>query len=172
MGRDVPGHAVTRAATRDTAVARTRSGTPAQAVMVFPERSPVWGVPERQQGQYGLRYEDRHVVTFEVSTRQKAGGVVCIAVSGELDMATADQVIDAVTAAADADGVTAVQVDVAALAFLDSAGIGALIKTKRLTDDRGTAYRVINAGGQPRRVLELTGVLAALTAPGPAPDAS
>jgi anti-sigma B factor antagonist len=53
----------------------------------------------------------------------------------------------------------AVNVDLSDLAYLDSSGIGGLVKGRRKADKTGVAYRVTGATGMVRQVLSLTGVL-------------
>jgi hypothetical protein len=63
-------------------------------------------------------------------------------------------------------------VDLARVTFLDCAGIGALVAGRNTAAGRGCGYTVVNPQRQVRRVLELTGVLTALTGPPqPAPVA-
>ena len=79
-----------------------------------------------------------------------------IVVRGEVDMATAPQLRDALDAFVD-DGATRIALDCRGLAFLDSSGIGVLIAVrKRLGDDGSLTLEAPPA--HVRKVLELTGV--------------
>lgn len=89
---------------------------------------------------------------------QHRGGLLTVVVSGDVDLATAPEVEAAIETAIAAEGVTAVLVDLTAVGFLDSSGIGLLLRGRRLADARGVAYRVTGAHGIALQVLELTGV--------------
>jgi anti-anti-sigma factor len=85
-----------------------------------------------------------------VETRQD--GV--IAVSGELDSATAGTLDDALVAVR-----PPIRVDLAELTFIDSAGLHALL---RLHQRPGTVLTVVDASPNVRRLFELAGVAALL----------
>ena len=51
-----------------------------------------------------------------------------------------------------------VVVDLSGVTFLDSSGISALVKQRRLADEHGKLMRISGAGGTVRDVLRLTGV--------------
>jgi anti-sigma B factor antagonist len=88
----------------------------------------------------------------------RSGGVATVVVSGEIDVASGPTVEHELRAALSADGVDTVVVDLSAVRFLDSYGVGLLLKGRRLADEQGTSYRVTGADGIVRRVLELGGV--------------
>ena len=90
------------------------------------------------------------------------GGVLTVAVSGDVDLVTGPAVAEAITGALAADGVHAVLVDLSAVEFLDSSGVALLLNGRRDADERGIGFQVTGAHGIPRQVLELTGVWAHL----------
>jgi anti-sigma B factor antagonist len=92
------------------------------------------------------------------------GDTVTIALADDLDLSTSDEVEEELIALGSAEGVTHVVLDLSEVRFLDSAGINALLKVKRWADANGRTVRVTGAGGLVREVLELTGVLAHLSA--------
>jgi anti-sigma B factor antagonist len=94
---------------------------------------------------------------------QRDAGVLTLAVSGEVDLATSPLVDDAITEAIASSGVTVVEVDLAAVEFLDSSGVALLLKGRRRADERGVAYRVTGAHGTPLQVLQIAGVWAHLS---------
>jgi anti-sigma B factor antagonist len=99
---------------------------------------------------------------FVLRSSEDDGGIVLWA-SGELDLANIQSVIDAVT---DAIGVgKPVVVDVSALEFLDSSGIGALVKCRNEALRSGCQFRVRGAAGQVAQVLTVTGMLRPLADP-------
>ncbi|MEV0130368.1 STAS domain-containing protein [Dactylosporangium sp. NPDC050688] len=87
---------------------------------------------------------------------------VVVSVAGDVDLSTAAE-LDGAVAAAVVGATGSVVVDLAGVTFIDSAGINALLKGRRLADDRGQRFRVANPAGVVRDVLELTGVLAHLS---------
>ena len=95
-------------------------------------------------------------MSLALSTRRD-GGVVTIIVNGEVDLTTVQNLEDRIAeiAASDATGIV---IDLAAVSFLDSAGINALLKGRRLADAHDQSFRVSNPGGIVRRLLDITGV--------------
>jgi anti-sigma B factor antagonist len=89
---------------------------------------------------------------------QRDEGVLTLAVSGEVDLATSPVVDDAITEALASSGVSAVEVNLSEVEFLDSSGIALLLKGRRSADERGVAYRVTGAQGTPLEVLRIAGV--------------
>jgi anti-anti-sigma factor len=85
-----------------------------------------------------------------VNNRRVAGLIV----TGEIDMAVADQFRSALLTALQLPGVIEVVVDFGPLRFLDCSGVGILVEAKREADRRCTGLRVVNVEGLPRRVLE------------------
>ncbi len=82
-----------------------------------------------------------------------------VTIAGELDLGVRETVELAIAEAIDAEGTREVIVDLSALEFIDSSGIGILLKGRRHADKAGVAYRVSAPTGIVRQVLELTGVL-------------
>lgn len=92
---------------------------------------------------------------FRVERHRTAAGVRVVAVSGEIDLATAPQVRDAL--APREDGETAVVLDLRETTFLDSSGIRVLVEAHRAGEADGIPFSV--AGSAPvRDLLETTGV--------------
>ena len=79
-----------------------------------------------------------------------------VVVRGEVDMATAPQLRDALTALLDS-GATRISIDCRGLEFLDSSGIGVLIAVRKRLGDDGT-LTLEAPPAHVRKVLELTGV--------------
>ena len=91
-------------------------------------------------------------------------GVVRLAVTGEIDLATAGGLYDAIAQAV-AGGCTEVIVDLAEVSFCDSTGIGAIVRARNAAAGEGATVQVINPRGPVHRVLEVTGMLDSLTDP-------
>ena len=82
-----------------------------------------------------------------------------VVVGGELDLATAPDLADALTTVLRAlDPASRVAVDLGGTTFVDSSGLAVLVAAHRAATARG--QRVVLSGAQPqvRRVLEVTGV--------------
>lgn len=101
-------------------------------------------------------------MNVSIST-ERNGGVATVSVGGELDLASAPQADQEIRAAAEADGVTDVVVDLSKLGFLDSSGIAVLLRGRRVAEASGVTYRVTGPSGMVRQVLALTGILEHLT---------
>jgi len=99
-------------------------------------------------------------MALSLSTTRDAD-TITVSVAGDVDLSTVADLDHAVLAAvADA---TDVVVDLAAVTFIDSAGINTLLKSRRLADERGRRFRIANATGVVHDVLDLTGVLGHLS---------
>jgi stage II sporulation protein AA (anti-sigma F factor antagonist) len=88
---------------------------------------------------------------------ERVDGVYRLSVSGELDLATRDTLIDELKRA-EASEAKCIQLDLNDLTFIDSSGIAVLVLAHQRTAMNGTQLRVLSAGGQVREVLELTGL--------------
>ncbi|NUR71711.1 MAG: STAS domain-containing protein [Hamadaea sp.] len=85
--------------------------------------------------------------------------VTRVALAGELDLASKALFAQAVREAP----AEIVELDLAALTYCDSAGIGALVAAQRLARDDGRALYVVNVRGMVQTVLQVSGVLTELT---------
>jgi anti-anti-sigma factor len=92
------------------------------------------------------------------------GGQQTVVLSGEIDMSGASQLQELLqTSVRTADSV---EIDVAALRFIDSTVISALIDVQNTATATGRRVAVINPNSQVRRVLAVTGVLGTLAGDG------
>jgi anti-sigma B factor antagonist len=78
---------------------------------------------------------------------------------GEIDLATVGQVRDAIIAVLARDKPPAVVLDLRHVSFIDSTGIGELVRCHRAAAVSGSALRVENLAPFPRRQLWATGLL-------------
>ncbi|GAA1804374.1 STAS domain-containing protein [Planosporangium flavigriseum] len=85
-------------------------------------------------------------------------GVICLAVSGEVDIGTVDELRAAMDKILSEEGVDRLLLDFESLRFLDSSGIAALIGGYRTAQRHGIAFDVVNCHGTVRNVLQVTGV--------------
>ena len=100
-----------------------------------------------------------------ITARDGNDGVVRLAITGEIDMANAEQ-IPAATTKALASHPGCIMIDLAGVSFLDASGLSNLITAHRIAADNNAELRVIAATGIPLRVLMLTGLLDFLNPPG------
>ena len=91
-----------------------------------------------------------------------SGGAAAITVTGELDMVTAGELRNAVTAVLDG-GARQIGIDVAAVTFCDSSGLAALDSAYGEATRRGSPLRLTAVHPNMRRVLQITGMLDTLT---------
>jgi anti-sigma B factor antagonist len=91
---------------------------------------------------------------FDVRSEPLPGGVEAVFVTGELDLATAPR-LDEALAAVTADLVV---VDLSGCTFLDSAGIRALVGAARTLAEADRGLRVVTSDAGILRLLEITGV--------------
>ena len=93
---------------------------------------------------------------FTVDKRVAGNGVVRLLVAGEVDRVTSKAVSTAVSDALRGRHVREVIVDLRHVGFLDAAGVRALLEGFHAAAGHGCAYRVANAHGMVRHVLDIT----------------
>lgn len=96
---------------------------------------------------------------FNITSREAAGGMV-LALSGELDLAGVAELTEALAAARTSGG--ALTVDLTGLEFIDSSGLGVLVRFNNGAVADGYAYSVIAGPPQVHRAFELSGLDQAL----------
>src|SRR4051794_38018551 len=84
-----------------------------------------------------------------------------LVLGGELDLDSGRRLAHAV---ADLDGAAVIELDLRRMTYCDSSGIAALMQARTVAASHGASLHIANPHGMVRRVLELCGVLAALTA--------
>jgi anti-sigma B factor antagonist len=104
-------------------------------------------------------------MTMATRVHVTPNGLTTLAVSGEVDLASSESLHGSILQAMEATPGGSFIVDLDGVSFLDSTGIGALVRGYRAARDREIPYQVINAGGTVRQVLEITGVLELLGNP-------
>ena len=88
---------------------------------------------------------------------QEMDGVVTIALSGELDMATVPILSDHL-APFEGNGVSTIILDLQGLTFIDSTGLHAFLEARRRAVSNGHRLQLTGAGPAARRLFELTGI--------------
>ncbi|HEX7309185.1 STAS domain-containing protein [Lentzea sp.] len=84
-------------------------------------------------------------------------GVVVVAVEGEIDVDTADEVLDALRAGFAADG-PALVADLTLVSFFGSTGISTLITAHEMADEHSKDFHVVAPQRAVKRPLQVTGV--------------
>jgi anti-sigma B factor antagonist len=94
------------------------------------------------------------------------GARAVLALTGSVDLAAVGEICDAAQLRLDDPAVTTVLADLAEVSFVDSSGIGALVRCWRQAQDAAKTFRIVNARDRVRDVLELTNVLELLSGDG------
>jgi anti-anti-sigma factor len=92
-------------------------------------------------------------LAIEVSSPRE--GVVLIALAGELEVVSVDQ-LSARIAALDLGGPTHVVLDLEGVTFIDSSGVNALVQAVRSVEDRGGTAVLAAPSRAAQRVFEIT----------------
>jgi anti-sigma B factor antagonist len=92
---------------------------------------------------------------LELTTSEPRPGVVVIALTGELDLAFAEQVQEAIAAV---PGKADLLIDLSACEFLDSTGLALLINARKEFAEAGRRLILCAPGPQVARLLEVTGL--------------
>lgn len=103
--------------------------------------------------------------TFETSVQPDEVGSPVLRVAGDLDLATAPTLLMRAEELLGADRREGLRVDLSAVTFIDSSGLGALIKIRNLLLESGGELMVTARSSAVDRVLALVG-LTDLFAPG------
>lgn len=97
------------------------------------------------------------VPPFAVTRSQDPAGQDVLVVAGDVDLATSHQLLAAVDQTVQS-GADAVRLDLDAVRFLDSTGVGALLKIRRTAVAAGLSVEVVRRSRAVARVLALAGV--------------
>lgn len=91
---------------------------------------------------------------FEVDVNAETRGTV-LTVSGELDVASSQALEHELEKLGD---VATVIVDLRGLTFIDSTGLGVLVRAHQLAHEHGRRFGLVRGNGQVNRLLSLTGL--------------
>ena len=94
---------------------------------------------------------------FRAETRPVVDGTGEVVVDGEVDVATAPQLREALHQAID-QGATRLRIDLADVGFIDSAGLGVLIGVLKRVREIGGEIELAHVQPAPRKVIEITGL--------------
>jgi anti-sigma B factor antagonist len=97
------------------------------------------------------------LTAFRAEAQPVVDGTGEVIVEGEVDVATAPQLREALHQAID-DGATRVRIDLAEVGFIDSAGLGVLIGVLKRVREVGGEIELAHVQPAPRKVIEITGL--------------
>jgi anti-sigma B factor antagonist len=106
----------------------------------------------------GPRIANIGIMEWTVSTRI---GVVEVVVTGDCDLYSAPAFAAAMLARI-REGATALRLDFSGVDYLDSTGVGAIIRMLQEAKKRGCALSFRGIGGSPRKVLRMSNILGLL----------
>lgn len=109
-------------------------------------------------------FDDRNQPQLRFDRSTGDDGAVCLALTGEIDMTTGDVFRQTLLAVLGEPGVRRFSLDLGGLRFMDSNGVGVLVKTQRTAEERGIDFGIVNVRGPVRGVLEMLGVYDMLAA--------
>ena len=85
-------------------------------------------------------------------------GTVVVRVVGEVDLASAPLLREALVDLIDGQGILSLRLDLAHLTFIDSTGIGVLVRALRAIRNKGGDLTVTNCRPSTVRILEIAGL--------------
>ena len=92
-----------------------------------------------------------------IHNSELATGWHCIAVTGEIDLATVPELEMAIESVYETKSHPLV-VDLTASSFMDSTGLKALVMANRRFDESGRSFAIAVSGGPVSRLIDLSGV--------------
>ncbi len=88
-------------------------------------------------------------------TSGRTGSAIVLVLDGELDVATAPQLVAAVAEAVGVPGSEPLFLDAAKVSFMDSSGIRALLESQERAEEAGRRFALVRPSGPVTRVLDL-----------------
>ncbi|MBG0563778.1 STAS domain-containing protein [Actinoplanes aureus] len=112
--------------------------------------------------------DDYFSIAAEPAGTDAAGSVTSrVRLAGELDIDSREELRDALLGIVAAGGTGRMVVDLQDVRFIDSEAIGAIIEGYVAADQAGIAFRLTNAGGIVKRVIDTIGLDHLLDTPEP-----
>lgn len=102
---------------------------------------------------------------FQLDVTRSSPARMLVTVAGDIDLATAPELGDRLLSVLREHAPAILDVDLAGVAFLDCAGISALITARNAAVSAGSQLWIVHPQPFVRRVLDVTGLLGVLTAP-------
>lgn len=94
------------------------------------------------------------MVEFHESSR--SDGTAVVSVGGDFDLAVVDEFLERVLACL--DRTDAIELDLHGVSFIDSSGLGALVRVRKEAVHRGKSVSLVNVSPATHRLLEITGL--------------
>lgn len=94
---------------------------------------------------------------LNIQDSELPNGWQCIAVSGEIDLATVSELENAIDSVFSSNSYPLV-VDLTDSSFMDSTGLKALVMANRKFDEQGRPFAIAVSGGPVSRLIDLSGV--------------
>lgn len=94
---------------------------------------------------------------YRLQVSSATASSIRLEVAGEVDMAAAPLVMDAILGAAASQPAGDVHVDLAGVSFIDSMGLSALIEAHRRLQDQGVRLLFSGISANVRKLLDITG---------------
>ena len=98
------------------------------------------------------------LVPFAVECSRSATGPLIATISGDVDIANAETLVDAVIAGTEADPKSGVVLDFAAVEFMDSTGLRAVLKIAQRLDEDAAGLVLMRPASSVRKLLSLAGM--------------
>jgi anti-sigma B factor antagonist len=94
---------------------------------------------------------------LSITSSELPGGWQCLAVEGEIDLATVPELERAIDAVFNANS-QPLAVDLRNTSFMDSTGLKALVMASRRFDEKDRRFAIAVGGGPVSRLIDLSGV--------------
>jgi anti-anti-sigma factor len=126
------------------------------AVVITAERNGP-GAPATAPGRAATAPGRAEPAQLELSTRTGANGYQIVSVSGELDIATAEQAYSYISEVIDGRPAP-VTVDLSGLTFCDASGLGMLARAARYARQKGRQLMLASARPSLLKIMRITGL--------------
>jgi len=98
------------------------------------------------------------VLGFSVECSRRPAGPLIATLSGDVDIANAGLLVDAVIAETETGRTTGVVLDFAGVPFMDSSGLRAVLEISRRLEEDAAGLVLLNPGSAIRQLLALAGL--------------
>lgn len=88
---------------------------------------------------------------------ESRGGIPLLSASGEVDIASVDDFLSVGRRCL--EDASALDIDLGGVTFIDSSGLGALVRLHREAGEAGTRLTLVNVPGSVHRLFEITGLV-------------
>jgi|SRR5579875_700546 len=95
---------------------------------------------------------------LDIHERGDETGRILLEVTGSVDLASRGRLLEAGHAALRREGCVGLLLDLAAVQFVDSTGVGAFVELAAEAEDQGATFEIRNPSPRVQRLLEVTGL--------------